>query len=453
MNNIMPTRPDNWSHLTPEQKRQWRLAQYMDSYKNIKFASPEAELRYKTSIKRLADVYQIQEPDRVPVFVMAGMLPLYSNGIDYYTAIYEPEKAIQATAKFNAEHAAELESFSGAMTIPAPVFDILDYRLYAYPGHGMSKSGVGFQFVEGEYMQADEYDALIKDPSDFWLRTYLPRVFGALRPFQQLAPLTDIIEIVAPINALASPEVQATLLKLVEAGKELARIMRITGASMLQSLENGYSGNQISGAFAKAPFDTLGDTLRGTRGIMMDMYRQPDKLLEATDVIADLTIKSILNSPGAAAGLMVLFPLHKGADGWMSQKQFDTFYWPSLKKVMDAFINEGMIVYLFAEGGYNARLESVNVFPKGTVHWHFDQTDMARAKQVLGKNCSLEGNVPPSLLCTSSPAEVKEYCRKLLEVCAPGGGYVLAPGAVPEFPKLENLKAMVVAAHEYGVYK
>jgi len=34
-------------------------------------------------------------------------------------------------------------------------------------------------------------------------------------------------------------------------------------------------------AFAKAPFDVLGDTLRGTTGIMKDMFRCPDKLLKA----------------------------------------------------------------------------------------------------------------------------------------------------------------------------
>jgi len=82
----------------------------------------------------------------------------------------------------------------------------------------------------------------------------------------------------------------------------------------------------------------------------------------------------------------------------------------------------------------------------------FDQTDMARAKKVLGSQCSIEGNVPSSLLVTGTPEDVKEYCRKLIEVCGPGGGYQLSPGALPDFPKIENLKAMVDAAKEYGVY-
>ena len=146
------------------------------------------------------------------------------------------------------------------------------------------------------------------------------------------------------------------------------------------------------------------------------------------------------------------FPLHKGADGWMSEQQFLTFYWPSLKKVIDAFVAEGMLVRLFAEGSYNTRLDLVGGFPKGAISWHFDRTDMTRAKRILGADCSLQGNLPSSLLVAGSPEEVTAECHRLIDICAPGGGYILGAGAIPEFPKLENLKAMAAAAREYGVY-
>ncbi len=149
-----------------------------------------------------------------------------------------------------------------------------------------------------------------------------------------------------------------------------------------------------------------------------------------------------------------MFPLHKGADGWMSQKQFETFYWPSLKKVINALIAEGIMVTLFAEGSFNTRLESVNEFPKGMVHWMFDQTDMARAKAVLGDRCCISGNVPASLLVAGTPEEVKAHCRQLIEICGPGGGYILAPGNVDVAnAKIENVVAMNEAAREYGVYR
>jgi uroporphyrinogen-III decarboxylase len=214
---------------------------------------------------------------------------------------------------------------------------------------------------------------------------------------------------------------------------------------------HGFPG--VMGVLRRAPFDTLGDTLRGTQGIMKDMFRAPDKLLETLDAMADIIITSVLNSPNIDRTVMVTYPLHKGADGWMSQKQFENFYWPSLKKVMDAFIQEGLMQSLFAEGSFNSRLETVNVFPKGTVSWYFDQTDMTRAKKILGEKCCIQGNVPSSLIATGSPEDVKEYCKKLIEVCGKGGGYILSAGSSVGDPKLENLQAMLEAAKEYGTYR
>ena len=120
---------------------------------------------------------------------------------------------------------------------------------------------------------------------------------------------------------------------------------------------------------------------------------------------------------------------------------------------MDALIDEGSMVSLFAEGRYNQRLQYIGDFPKGWVMWQFDQTDMATAKKVLGNTACIAGNVPSSLMCTGTPRAVKEYCRKLIDVCAPGGGYILTGGASATETNPENLRAMVEAAKEYGVYR
>jgi uroporphyrinogen-III decarboxylase len=446
-------RPENWDRLNPEQKREQRLNWLAASAQEIKFVSAEAAKNYKTKLQRLINVYQVKEPDRVPVTVSTGVAPLYAYGINYHTAIYNYEKAVQAFAEFNEEHGVELDSCSIPTIFPARVVDMLDYKLYAWPGHGIPESATGFQFNEGEYMKADEYDAFIRNPSDFWMRIYLPRLFGAFEPFRKVGPLTDIIEFpTGSLMPLGMPDVQATLQKLIDAGQELARFARIIGEFSRQVQQKGYL-TPFAGNVARAPFDMLGDTLRGTQGIMKDMFRQPDKLLEALDATANLTISSILTSAGAARGFRVWFPLHKGADGWMSQSKFDTFYFPSLKKVMDALINEGYMMTLFAEGSFDTRLESFTGFPKGSVHWQFDRTDMARAKKIFGGKFSLEGNVPSSMLVTGSPREVKEHCRKLIEICGQSGGYILGGGASIGNPEVENLRAMVEAAKEYGVYQ
>jgi uroporphyrinogen-III decarboxylase len=107
---------------------------------------------------------------------------------------------------------------------------------------------------------------------------------------------------------------------------------------------------------------------------------------------------------------------------------------------------------LFCEGRYNRRLEYIGDFPKGWVTWQFDQTDMARAKQVLGSRCCVVGNVPASLMAFGTVEEMKQCCRKLIEDCGPGGGYVLTGGTAVTEAKPENLRAFMQAAREYGVY-
>jgi hypothetical protein len=436
--------------LTPEEKRQQRYEWFL-STDGLKFDSKEAEESYKKRIKRMIDVYQVKEPDRVPVSVSVGVTPAYLNGTDFYTVMYDYEKLKQAWNKFNLEYT-DLDSFATpAMVLPGKVYDLLDYKLYAWPGHGLPRHATGIQFVEGEYMKADEYDDLIKNPSDFWQRVYMPRIFGAFESWKKLNSWTNIIELPAMhFVPYTQPDVQESLQRLIDIGKELGKWQQFIGEFAMKSIAAGFP--IMRGTFAKAPFDVIGDTLRGTQGIMFDMFRQPDKLLEALDVVTTLMINSVTNSVNTSRGISTIFPLHKGADGWMSDNQFDTFYWPSLKKVIEAFIDEGILVSLFAEGSYETRLSSVNDFPKGAVHWIFDKTDMAKAKKALGDKCCISGNVPTSLLLTGTPQQVKEYCRKLIETCAQGGGYILSPGANSDIVNIDNVRAMVEAAKEYGVY-
>jgi len=341
----------------------------------------------------------------------------------------------------------------GMAVLPGRIYDLIDYRLYIWPGHGLSDDALAFQFVEGEYMKADEYDTLLRDPSDFWLRVYLPRIFGIFESFKELMPYTSIIELPASYFVPYSrPEVQTTLQTLIDVGKEISKYLEVIAECNNEAIRAGVPA-PASGGMGKAPFDIIGDTLRGTQGIMLDMYRQPDKLHEAMDKIADITIANAVSLANETGGITVGFPLHKGADGFMSQEQFETFYWPSLRKVMQALIDEGIMPSMFAEGSYMERLEAINEFPRGTVIWRFDQTDMAQAKKVLGDKCCISGNVPSSLISTGTPEEVKEYCRKLIEDCAEGGGYILSTGSSVDVAPPENIRVMMDAAKEYGVYK
>jgi uroporphyrinogen-III decarboxylase len=186
---------------------------------------------------------------------------------------------------------------------------------------------------------------------------------------------------------------------------------------------------------------------------MMDMYRQAAKLHEAMEIVTPWIVEAAVSGANISGVPIIFMALHKGDDTFMSEKQFETFYWPYLKKVVLGLVLEGCVPLLFAEGSYNKRLEAVKDLPRGSVVWWFDRTDMARAKKILGDRNCISGNVPTSLICTGTPKEVKEYCRNLIEVCGKEGGYILNGGASVHNATAANLRAMMEAAKEYGVYK
>jgi uroporphyrinogen-III decarboxylase len=207
------------------------------------------------------------------------------------------------------------------------------------------------------------------------------------------------------------------------------------------------------GGFAHATFDLIGDTLRGTHGIMMDMIRQPAKLQEAMEAVTPWIVEQSVTGANATAVPVIFMPLHKGDDSFMPEKQFETFYWPGLKKATLDLVAEGFVPLLFAEGSHNKRLEIVQELPERSVIWWFDRIDMTRAKKILGDPNCLASNVPTSLLCTGRPEEIKEHCQTLIEVCGRNGGYILTGGAQVHNTTAKNMRALIEAVKQYGVYK
>jgi uroporphyrinogen-III decarboxylase len=247
------------------------------------------------------------------------------------------------------------------------------------------------------------------------------------------------------------PPVQAAYKALLEAGNEALKYIGAVGAYNTQLAAAGFP--TFWDGPAKAPFDMIGDTLRGTKGIMTDMYRQPDKLLKALDTMAPLVVKNSIASANIGGVPIVAVVMHKGADGFLSDEQYKKFYWPTFRKVLMGLSNEGIVPFCFVEGGYNSRLEIIRDIPERRVIWWFDQTDMAKAKKIIGEVACIGGNVPPDLLAIGTPEKVRDYVKKLIDTCAKDGGYILGNGTVMEQAKPENLHAMIDTAKEYGVYK
>lgn len=438
----MFVKPDNWKQLTPVQKQKLRLDHWEKS-EGVVFESAAAETGYRERIHRLRTAYDLSFPDRIiaDLSMGAGEYALRRAGLDGRDMLYNHEKFLEPIVSFNKEF--QPDTAITALPYPGRIFDILDFKTYIWAGQKLPDHLV-IQAWEEEYMRPDEYKDFIADPSGFWMKSYLPRMFGALGPMSMMPDWPRISEIVDVGGALLPyglPPVQEMLKKMMSAGEEALKWVGILGQMGGTLASAGFPS--MPSTFLKNPFDFLGDTLRGTKGIMMDLFRRPKDVIAACEAYVPVLVNSISRSCDMMGTPVAMYPLHKGADGFMSQKQFETFYWPTFKAVMLGLWEEGITNYLFVEGSYNSRLETIAEMPEGSAVWHFDKTDMRKAKEILGDKFLLMGNVPASLMSTGSTEDLRAYCDGLVDLFGGSRGFIMAFGCGFEWTTDAKVRAFL----------
>ena len=204
------------------------------------------------------------------------------------------------------------------------------------------------------------------------------------------------------------------------------------------------------GGMAQAPFDLLGDFLRGTKGLMIDMYRRPEMVLRAVEMLLPLEIERGITTAKMSGSKLVFIALHKGLDGFMSPEQFKRFYWPTLRELVLALIGADLVPYLFWEGVCTSRLDTIKDIPPGKAMYRFEATDIFKAKDALRDRVCIRGNVPVSILATGTPDDVKAYCKRLIDYVGKGGGFLMDSSAGVTDARPANLRAMFEFSREYG---
>jgi uroporphyrinogen-III decarboxylase len=443
---------ENWSSLTPDEKFEARFKVWL-STDNKQFASEKAEQDFVARAMRYYKIIKLQQPDRVPCVLNTGGFIAKHAGLQVGDFFYDYEKTSAAFKKYYEDF--DLDYQVSGNFFPGAALDALGYNLYSWPG-GRLAMDRQFQYNEKEYMTADEYDALISDPEAFLLRTYMPRICGALQGLNLLPSFlgsTELPTMIFTIAPFGAPPLKEALKAISETAERTLRFLEASGKISGRALsEMGLPGT--IGGSTKAPFDYIGDTMRGTRGIMLDMYRQPGKVIEACNRLIPHAVSMAVNGADASGTPIALLPLHKGADGFMSNKDFERFYWPSLKAVLLGIIEQGIVPHLFVEGAYNQRLDIIadSGLPAGKTIWMFDRTDMAAAKEKIGKWGCIGGNVPASLFKAGTPQQMEEAVKKLIDTAGPGGGYFLAPGSIIDDAETANVHAYLKTAKKYGMY-
>jgi len=396
----------------------------------------------------------MEVPDRVPTQLFVGYFAGRYCGIPFSAAYYDAKKWRAANIKTITELQPDVY-WAQTAAVSGKAMEILGPLQIRWPGFGVAPNH-SHQAIELDPMKPEEYEAFLSDPSDFIVRSYLPRVVKSAAPMAKLPPFRSLITSMGLVSYLAQctqPDIAEMFEKFRKAGELQAEWQKRDTNFVEEMAGLGFPSYNTPLLMAAAPFDAISDFLRGMRGAMLDMFRIPDKLIEACEMLCEQTVSMIKAMPAPTDGSVkrVFMALHRGSDGFMSLPQFKKFYWPTLKKVLLALIDAGWTPCPFFEGTWDHRLEYLLELPKGKILCHFAKTDPEKAKAVLGGHLCFMIDVPGFLLQTGSIQEVEDYCKNLIKVCGKEGGYIMTATCMDE-ANPENVKAMIDITHSYGRY-
>lgn len=116
----------------------------------------------------------------------------------------------------------------------------------------------------------------------------------------------------------------------------------------------------------------------------------------------------------------------------MNNKQFEMFYWPKLKELIEAYESKNMHLRIFAEGSILRYADYFKDFKKGTLTFHIEQDDPFEFRKAF-PNCCIMGGLTTDMLSTATPAECVAYTKRLCDELGKDGGLIISENKMLSF--------------------
>lgn len=402
----------------------------------------ERATRVKTAIA-------LGTPDRVPFVPTMGNLVALEYGASIKDAMTDQTTIIPALDRLLEDM--KPDYFYTPDFFPKNALDILRPININYPGKTPAfGDNFTYQVADHTFMKDEEYDIFLKDPSAFLMHRVLAEKYQALGGLKMLNPYNLCGSSSMGFAAFAAPPLVGALEAMLAAGKATQAYIGSSVAVIMHLIKKGFP--VWGSAVACAPFDVFADNIRGLLNTVMDLKTDPELLGEAVDRFTDVVIADAIGLAKMSHSDNVFVPLHVGVDEFMSPADYEKYYWPSLKKMLCALIAEDLTPFVFCEGNYYTRLNCLKDVPKGKVVYFFEKQDMAKAKRELEGIACVAGNMSTATLMHGTKEQVVTETRRLLDICAPGGGYLMSNDISIDNCKRENLAAWYEAVEKYGCY-
>ena len=416
--------------------------------------TPENKKKYEEKKKRVYDALNLREPDRVPATPSASIFPILNAGYTVAEVVYDAsmEKMKNALIKYVNEYDPDCNpGLCNVLPGEGPGLELSQpttNRWAGMPGNIIDENSIQ-QHIEFPMLLDDEFEEYEKDRLGWTLRKQLPRSSKLLEPLAAIAS-GRMMGVTGVANVFSTPEFKSMIKDLWAISDFYADHNKRAAAVVAAVEEEGFP--MFQGGMAGAPFDSYSNGMRGTILSLSDLYDNEEFVLARVEENYENAVNMIRAGKGHNDGAFVFMPLHKGMDGFMSAEHYEKFYWKYLRGVIYEIIDAGKTPYVYTEGKYNTRLDFLKEVPKGKVIYHFEDVDMAVAKKKLGDIACITGGFPTWKLAWCSKEEIVDEVKRLIDTCAPGGGYIFECSAGLDNCKPENVHAMFETVREYGKY-
>ncbi len=396
----------------------------------------------------------MKRPDRVPVVpLVTQCFPTRIAGISNRDAGYDHAARFRCLKEATLRFDWDVAPMTGVL--PSPSLEALGATQVRWPG-GDLPDDAPFQWVEDEYMKADEVDVFLEDPNGFTLHTLFPRIASRFEVLggchcRRCGGWPTCTSRWPGRRFWRRLRCERLFRALADVGDDAETLMGAMGGYMGEMAALGYPTAYVGVVIP--PFDCVSDYYRSLRGSTMDMFRQPEKLLAMAEMILPTLIAQAVGAARASGNPRVFIPMHRGAAGFMSNDQYAKFYWPSFKALIQGLLAEGLTPCPLFEGDYTPRLEFLAELPPGKVAAHFDRIDRQRFKDDLWRRALLLGRYPGLATGDGRSAtgqgrgqDAHRYLRRHRRAHDRRQQHRARRG------EPENVMAMTEAVHEFGVF-
>ncbi len=397
--------------------------------------SQDMESLYAERMRRYTTAMRNEKPDKIPIRPFVAEFTAKYAGYTAQQVTHDYQLAFEAARKCAADF--DWDAVVGNMVyVWTGLTEAIGLKYYAVPGQDIPPD-TGFQYREPPedeaFMRADEYDALIDDPTAFLFNTWLPRVSRDVQP-------------------MGEPTSYRNNLSFLKGGMAMLQYFTAFGEQNRRLREESGTVSAIAGIL-KAPLDILGDKLRGFLGLTMDLLENPAKVREACEALMPHLCQIALGGADPEKNVPITIWMHRGCVPFVTPETFRNIYWPTLKPIIEEIWSRGHQVLFYAEGDWTPHLESFAELPEGSIIYHVDNGDILETHRVLGDRFCLSGGIPNFVLSYGTEDDVRACCKKVIDGVARDGGYIMDASAIMQNDtKAENLRALTEFTREYGTY-